>query len=511
MPRATRMTFSKRMVMNSIKVARFCAAVAAVLFSSSDISGISQYSRSDPYPVYTADSPMGPFTYLGECNPLENARISASYFRQAANKVGLFNTRVTYQPSCVKATSSTDVEIGDVYGPWNILGLFYPESNGNNEVQRYLLGKCTGCADCQCATGDCPNETCCTTEDLVTLRKYCQCPVTCDPLAYFGFMSVPVEYRKYGGRFQIEVGSPYGIGARAEAGIARVQQYPAFNDLTASATPTTTYPAADGLVVSKYIMNQFDDVITPALGLDANPYCSSDVDDVRISLWFCHAFEANKDKKDGSHMPPLTFTPYIIFECAPLASTGRPYSTLFSVPFGNDGHKAMGITAGFTVNFLEMFTMGLDGGVTHFSKAYHCNCPVPTSELQVGVFPRKANLDICPGKNFTFGATISTEYFWYNFSAWVEFRMINHCEDDICLVNMVGVPGLSIPTDYPVNTNVKLDLLRSRSSWSSSFANVGLTYDITDGISLGFFWQAPIRQRYAYRSTTLMGTIFGTF
>lgn len=509
MPRATRMTFSKRMVMNSIKVARFCAAVAAFLISSPINGYSSQYSRNDPYPVYTADSPLAPFTYLEDGKPIQHVRGSISYFRQAANRVGLSNQVPVYQSAAM--SGSGDVEIGDVYGPWNVLGLFYPEKNGNTQIQTALLEACTGCANiCGCGTADCPDEPCITDDDMKIIRKYIQCDQMQDPNGLFGGMSVPVLYRKYGARFLFEAGAVYGFGLRAECGLARVQQYPAFNDLTSKATPTTTYPAADGLVISKYFMQQFDTAIAQTLDLNVDPYCSEGFDDSRFSLYYCHPFDANKGKDPSTHMPPLVFTPYIIFECSPFTHRARPYSTLFSVPLGNDGHTAVGFTTGFTVNFLDMFTMGLDGSVTHFSEETHHNCPVPTSDLQVGVFPRKADLRVQPGKNFTFGATMSAEYFWFNFSAWVEFRMINHCRDGICILNMVNVPNLPIPTDYPIS-NIKLDLLREQSSWSSSFGNVGLTYDITDALSLGFFWQAPIRQRFAYRPTTLMGSIIGVF
>lgn len=501
--------------MNRIKIAHICTAMAAVLFSA-PVNGISQYSRSDPYPVFSADSPLGPFTYIAECEPLQNARISASFFRQAANKVGLFNTRTTYQQSCVVPPYSTDVEIGNMYGPWNILGLFYPEAHGSaaiqTQVRDYLLGLCTGCTICGCTPGDCPNPPwpCTTTDDIDAIRKYIDCPSTEDPLEKFGFMSVPVVYRKYGGRFQLEVGTPYGLGFCAEGSFGRIQQYPQFNDLTSAATPTTTYSTDDQKIISKYIMNQFDEVITDGLDVNVDPYCASDVDDIRFSLWWCHAFEANNTQKPNTYMPKLTFVPYIMAEFSPLAMTKRPYSTLFSIPFGNDGHKAMGVTAGFTVNFVDMFTIGMDGGMTHFSKELHSACPVPTNELQIGVFPRKADLLIRPGKNFSFGITCSAEYIWYNFSAWTEFRFVNHCEDDICLVNMVNVPGLPILEGYPTS-NIALDLLEERSSWEACMLNLGLSYDLTDALSLGFFWQIPIRERFAYKSTTLMATIFGTF
>lgn len=519
MPRATRMTFSKRMVMNSIKVARLCAAMATVLFSSPVSGYLSQYSRWDPYPVFTASNALGPFTYLSECEPSQNARISASFFRQAGNRSGLASTCIPYQPTSLKG--STDVETGDIYGPWNIMALFYPEAcpdaNGSTTaVQCYLLNACTGCscAECSCPVAPCQDVQCATDADLKALRKYMNCPQTNDPNHLFGCMSIPTIYRKYGGRFQIEVGTPYGLGVRAEGSFGRIVQTPCFDDLTSEAI-ATVYPTEDQTRVSKFLMRQFTSVIAKALDIDADPYCASDVDTIRISAYLCHAFEANGNKEKGSYMPKLTFVPYVEFECAPIVATSRPYSSLFSIPFGNDGHKAIGLTAGFTLNFIDMFTIGLDGGMTHFSSECHHNCPVPTNEMQVGVYSRKADLVIQPGKNFTFGGTIAADYFWYNFSTWIEFRMIHHCCDSIQLANLVNVPGSNcnqggLPANYPAS-NIMLDVLQKRSQWSSSFANVGLTYDIADALSLGFFWQAPIRQRFAPRPTTLMWTISGIF
>lgn len=487
MPRAMRI-YLKRMVMNRSQVISLCTTVAVVLFSS-PLTGFTQNSRSDPDPVYSAASPVGPFIFQRECDQDESARISLSYFRQSANKAGEFNTQITYQPAFI-AGSSTDVELGDMYGPWDILALFYPEKDGNADVQNALVSACH-------ITGT-------TLTDLTPFFD----PIKIDINSQFGFDSVPIEYRKYGARFEVDIATPWDLGTRIQTGFARIQQYPKFNDLTPNATGSQ-YTSALKAEMSQYIMQQLD-IIADTLKIDIGRFCKSEIEDVRIGLYWRHAFEANFDTVKDSYMPKFTFVPYIMAEISPLTTTPQSYGQLFSVPFGNDGHTAFGVTGGFTLNFLDMLTMALDGGMTHFSCEMHRCCPVPTNDAQVGIFPRKANLIVQPGNNFTFGASLFAEHFWYNFSASVEFRTVNHNCDRYAIASMVSVPTVSTAGIYPVS-NIDLDVLHDRSSWSSSFVNTGLTYDLSEAISIGFFWQAPVRQHWAYRSTTVMGSIIGTF
>lgn len=474
--------------MNRSQVTSLCATVAVVLFSS-PLAGFTQNSRSDPDPVYSAANPFGPFVFQGECDQDEYARVSLSYFRQSANKAGEFNTQITYQPAYI-AGSSTDVELGDMYGPWNVLGLFYPEPDGNTDVQNALVTACG-------ITGP----------TLTELQPFFVAN-TKDPNSQFGFASVPIEYRKYGARFEFDVATPFDFGARMQTGFARIQQYPKFNDLTANATQSQ-YTSQIKSDLSKYIMQQLD-IIADTLKLGIGRFCKSEIEDVRLALYWRHAFEANNDAKKDSYMPRFTFVPFIMAEISPLATSPQAYSNLFGVPFGNDGHTAYGFTAGCTLNFIDMFSMCLDGGMTHFSREIHRCCPVPTQDSQVGIFPRKANLLVQPGDNFTFGAGLFAKHFWYNFSASVEFRTINHNCDCYAVAGVVSVPSVNTAGTYLVS-NIDLKAIHDRSSWSSSFVNTGLTYDLSEAVSIGFFWQAPVRQHWSYRSTTVMGSVIGTF
>ena len=56
-------------------------------------------------------------------------------------------------------------------------------------------------------------------------------------------------------------------------------------------------------------------------------------------------------------------------------------------------------------------------------------------------------------------------------------------------------------------TNIDVAKMESESEWTSAFINVGLNFEISCNTSLGLLWQTPVFQRYAYRPTTLMGSI----
>ncbi len=53
--------------------------------------------------------------------------------------------------------------------------------------------------------------------------------------------------------------------------------------------------------------------------------------------------------------------------------------------------------------------------------------------------------------------------------------------------------------------------MREQTAWDSSFFNVSFDYNISEYMALGFLWQAPISQEFAYRPTTVMGSLIVRF
>jgi hypothetical protein len=117
------------------------------------------------------------------------------------------------------------------------------------------------------------------------------------------------------------------------------------------------------------------------------------------------------------------------------------------------------------------------------------------------MFTRKANLTIEPGSNWNFAATLGAYHFLSCLSAYVQFVGVHHCKDDFCNIIPLAGPN-NIPA--PPVSNINVRKLKEDSQWSSNFVNVSFTYDISKHTQLGLFWQAPVRQEFAYRPTTVM-------
>lgn len=508
----------KRTVMvRLVKGRRALIGATLVLCSSISLNlfGYSKYSRSDPYPVYTAANPLGPYTYFADCEEAYTVRFSGSYFRQTASKVGDYHFGLS--------AGSEEVEIGNIYGPWNVLGLFYPEvwskcptptpnpgpsdpSSKALVVQNYLKFV----------------DNVCTDDDLDPYFDPYQKGYDSDKKT--GFFSVPIDYEKYGGRFELNVQSRLGFGIWGGLSAGQIRQAPRFVDQT----DYKDLPAAFG----PKIMDNLPEM-AEALCLSVDPYCRGGLDNVDIAIYLNPCFEFNRPGSPcAESYPRCTFVPFIAFEYSPKTGSGRPLSELFSVGFGNNGHEGVGFDTGFALNFFETIELGFDGGFTSFSGKMYYNAPVPTSDLQSGIFPRKADLYIKPGNNFIFGATMTAFCFVDYFSVSVQFRYVNHAEDCIkiirtrplscycCPSNGQGVPDFTCP--YNLNnvinldgsfpdSAIDLDMLVQQSWWSSSMVNAALTYDISPRCQLGVLWQTPVRQRFAYRSTTLMGSIIFNF
>lgn len=467
-----------------------------------------KYSRNDPNPVASAANPLGSFTRFYDGDPEFCAQFSVSGYRQNADSAGNCAGDVVKRND-VGTPTTTPIYIGDMYSPWNMAALFYTEANGNQDVATELktvlnLTDTTG--------------TCLTEEEIEKCLAKMILPRNSDPDELFGFMQAPIGYRKYGIRFDVEIGSPCDFGGYFTLGIAQIRQRvcPDFIDLTPDAkdvvtctTDCTTYTCAKCKdLVGNGIVKQRG-LVAETLELDLGPYCEASIDMADLGLYWTHTFIFNRPSETyTTNQAHCTFNPYLMAEFSPPIGKKRPPEKLLAATFNNNGHTAYGLSGGFVFNFLQTIEFGLDVGFSRFSQELYENIPVPTQEFQQGILPRKADARIKPGTNWSCAATMVAHHFDYHFTASVEFRLVHHCSDDISILR---TRPLSWATgSFPVS-NVDVGKMIEESSWSSSFVNFGLTYDITPHVALGFFAQLPVRQRLAYRSTTAMGSVIFTF
>ena len=107
-----------------------------------------------------------------------------------------------------------------------------------------------------------------------------------------------------------------------------------------------------------------------------------------------------------------------------------------------------------------------------------------------------------PGPTLHANIGIHAYHFLPNSSFWAEYSVISHAQDDIKVCRSF------IPTDS-IYFESGLDVERAEclSKWESHIANFGVNFDLSDNFSIGLAFQAPVRQRNVYKSSTVLGTI----
>ena len=241
------------------------------------------------------------------------------------------------------------------------------------------------------------------------------------------------------------------------------------------------------------------DLIAKTLKLNIKDFDTHGMEDTHVNLYWRHVFPVNQHREGW---PYFLIMPFVLVES--VLPTGKKINEncLFALPTGNNGHTGLGLTAGLNIDFVETIEIGVMAGMTKYnSRRYHA-MPVPVQEFQVGMLPYKADLTREPGMNWNFGALMHARHFLYQLSFWAQYMVVSHSKDKFC--NVTVLPLTAADTNPPVALTNKMS---EESLWHSHVFNVGATYDISPNIALGFFWQAPVSRRNAYRSTTVMGSL----
>jgi len=380
-------------------------------------------SRIDPFPLYTAANILGNITSFGQCEPEYHVRLSVTPFRQNAYKAYRYNDHNT--PVVWSSTATTidnnECEIGNIYGNWNYIGIYYTE-----DVRNQFSNLTTPPID--------PLAIAWASESAIAaseLRTTLSNPQYVDSAQLLGFMSVPMEFRSYGIRLQGDVITPIGLGISGKVSIGQRQQIPTFADQTPSVPTGDENTEKDKTALTGLIFDRIND-ITQRLNLNIRPYCEHTIDQGLVSLFFTKNFDCFTDED----------SPYASFVCSPFfAVEWEPAlhevnsNNLIATNLGTNGHTGYGFHAGVTINFLETIEIGCDVAPTYFTTRTYQQAPIPTSEKQIALFPTKADYTLEPGTNWTFGLSMAAFDFTKLFSASCEFRYIHHCKDRIALIS----------------------------------------------------------------------------
>ena len=432
------------------------------LFFNQSARVLTRLTNNDPYPLYSSSDP---YEFLSRCyrNALEEYceqcyngrwRVAKSVFRQSATK----GTNIE---------GVEDSELGDLRGPWNFIGLFYdPDKKDILEAKLELQGSST------LTIGSCD-----TNFGINLLTN----PAGADPNQRFGFVSVPIVYRKYGARIEAEVALNCEFSLTVQAGVSHVFQEPNFIDLSCTGsgqscpvrdcipggTPPNVFEpclsttccelvteveptqntgdclnanccidvpscACKTLVIDRLIKRK--DLVEEALGLKLDqslftsaPFSKTGFEDIEVDINWVRLYPINKGRCDW---PFFVLTPFASLGVTFPTAKPIKHNNLFALPFGNDGHFSYGGRAGFTFDFVDAFAIGGEIGFTGFTPRTHNHFPAPTHELQSGVFPELVTMRVQPGFNWMFAAYLGSYRFLDRFSAYVQYAVVNHEKND---------------------------------------------------------------------------------
>jgi hypothetical protein len=497
------------------------------------LGGLSTLAKNDPYPLFSTAYPYGflldqTLTYLKctydpyagccykpkDCVPCQDGNARNSHFSLAFS--GYYQ-----KANCGRNYDREKVELGDLEGRWNMLGMCYGPVPGAPAFPPTLVGTRLGQA--KTLIFNTPPDSEVAPDRILT-----------DSSLQVGFFSVPTHYRKHGVRFELCFQPHPDFGLFVQGGYADIKNTATqFINLTPPCDPCnapcnqtfdtpmpgdTFLPTAPQFTCSVVtIINELLMSATSAnrifreQGIEKRSntqnrcdFRESSFEDLRFSVWLRHIFLLNQY---NCEWPELALIPFFHVEGSVALERKVDTMRALAVPFGNNGHNSIGFTGGFHIDFFDTIEIGFTGGATFFTPRNVTNYRLPTHETQSGVFPFATNVKVQPGDNHEFQVMLHAYRFLGKLSGHVAFVVVNHAEDSITILDET----LRTKIDNTGQPVFKVGQQECLTKFMSQFLTTAGNYEISPNISLGFAVQWPIQQRNAFRSTTVIGTIRGTF
>lgn len=448
--------------------------LAGLSFSISTLHGMTADNRVDPFPVFkTLDQQT--FLLPREKLILKGYAVDTDRPERVSIALSPFSQNATIGKNACKE----DTELGNMDGRWAMVGLLMgPIPEG------YALPPSLALARSQLFP-DAPSGEPITDPFAVDKNKMC------------GFFEIPAKYRRYGIRFNFEAQIIGDLGVSLDVGISDISLTAChINNLTVTDAYTLcSTDLCDCLNenltrknINEFLMCPYRQIMEE-ICYDIENFSQSSIEDIRAFLYWRHAYPINSTRDEWMDFLLVPF-----FKAGGTVAAGKTYhpSQTFAVPFGSQNHDSVGFTGGMNVDFAETVEFGGEAGLTHFFSKRFNDYHVPTSKFQSGIYPFKTCVNIKPGNNWHFTAKMNAFHFMGNLSAYFQYVLVIHMEDDI---------DLEAPNP---NCAFQPKILEDLSPFRAQVANIGFNYDISPQISLGFLWQAPLAQHNTYRTTTIM-------
>ncbi len=478
----------------------FFIILALTTISGTTTRAMSSLARNDPYPMFTSQDPQT-FNYVNDTLLLQKLIDKKDYWKQ--------HVTISLSPFGQNADSGRGlcgerfvggelVALGDIAGRWGMIPLLFGATPANQTLPSLLQAA----------------------QDSIFPVSQFPRPISYDPAVdpeqKFAYFSVPLKYRKRGLRIDIDAQIVGDFGLTIQAGVSDISQCltlsntlnaPAgFIDLTEKSNNlmpsdssvnilNKTFGCTDITVdeVECLLMDQLT-AIAQQLDLNICNFSQVSIEDIRLQLYWRHAYELSPCAQDTQSVLAI---PY--FQIGGSLATAKKIhpSVMFSLPFGNNDHNAVGFTGGINFDYAQTLEFGAEIGITHFFGRDFCNVPVPNNEYQSGLYPFKTDIHVNPGLNWHFAGKIAAYHFLECLSCWFQYVMMEHQQDSICLKQ--------------ADPAFKPEILAKKTPFQAKFFNTAFNYDISPHVAIGFLWQAPLSQKNSYRSTTVLLSITGSF
>ncbi len=436
-----------------------------------------QLNYNDAVPLI---SPNYPFDFL-------NSEIKADYahdtMRDIAERVQISFNLFTERTDVANNQDGIRVAAGDVYGRIGLLAMSYGDvPTGQKQAQ--LLTEIAG-------------------TDFTFVTATMGTTEYADPSKNFGFLINPAQYKKSGIRMNGSVRLFENVVISIYGGVCDMRQsITGLVDQTLNANITSmggssgeaTEFAADKLTLYNGLTRQWQEVLTQ-IGVNYQDWHEIGIEDTTIALTYRGNIPVQQEEKDNKWTQFLII-PHVTLSFTAALGDKKDPDILLSLPFGNNGHNGVSISAGCAFAFndtIEVF--GEATATQYFSTTLQMR--VPTSLYQSGLYPYKTSVKSSPANSYQGNFGLNAHYFLDKLSGYVQAIYASHEQDNLALI--FNDPAYDISR------------LEADTEWKFGAVNLGLNYDLSPNISLGGAAQLPMARKGAYLTNTFMIGMTATF
>ncbi|KKP22472.1 MAG: hypothetical protein SZ59_C0006G0013 [candidate division TM6 bacterium GW2011_GWF2_28_16] len=484
-----------------------------ILLINLNLYSVPMYNQYDPFVMHTI---RGIDRFKHKMDDKFNVSLNLTpFYQHAAYSRG---------PNGANDADGSKTPTGDIFGRWNIFGLFYGVED--NQIKAAPTNKTFVLEPAAVATTYIPNAATRSSYPKISdawrvLDNLAENNPVVNPTTYdyegldYSFTDITqydqatfnkyfaktyTDYEKYGLRLDLNFVFKKGIGVNVKSGLVDYKQTPNFvNDTSFQPTwPNEAIPVTTPDYIYKYMRQQ--DImqdIYDEVGLDTYAHQETTLEDTFIQLFLRPSFDLmdNEDELQVSLVPYLAVGAWL-----PTGKEQNPDSA-FSLPTGNNGFWGLTVDGAINFDLPGTIQFGFGGGIAYFFDRNLDGQRIANHELQQGVFPWKANIKKEPGLLWHFDASMYAPEFIDHFSAYLDFVYLRHNRDKITMQEH----------DSERNAYFVPSVNEENSKWWATILQGGVEYSFTPGLQIGLGFQTHLSGRRVYRDTTVLGTMTFVF